>query len=236
MKPKIHELKFLKKIGVSNIFKTIFPRKQQSVSIIFMLMLFSFAILFIRVSITKTLYYTFLVWNVFLAVIPYIITMYFLDKKKLDKVSFALVFFTWLAFLPNAPYIITDLFHLSKSTYNNIWIDTLVISTFAITGMLLFYFSLFQMKDILLKFFNRKKSKTIIITTIFLSAFGVYIGRFLRYNSWEILSDPFQLFNDIINMLFHPIEHKDVWLFTFSFGLFLQLGYSVFKHLKKTNI
>ena len=219
-----------------NIIKIIFPRKEQSASIVFLLMLFSFAILFIRISITKTLYYSFLVWNVFLAVIPYIITMYLSDKKKLNKINFAIFFAVWLAFLPNAPYIITDLFHLSRSTFNNIWIDTLVISTFAITGMLLFYFSLFQMKNLLIEFLSRKKSEAIIITTIFLSAFGIYIGRFLRYNSWEILSDPLQLFSDIINMVIYPIENKDVWLFTICFGLFLWIGFYAIKHLTKVKM
>ena len=197
-----------------------------------MLMAFSFILLFIRVSITKTLHYSFLVWNVFLAIIPYIITMYLSDKKKLNKISFAIVFVIWLTFLPNAPYIITDLFHLSTSAFKNIWIDTLVISTFAITGMLLFYFSLFQMKTLLLAFFSRKKSESIIIVIMFLSAFGVYIGRFLRYNSWEILSQPLKLFSDILNMIIHPIENQDVWLFTISFTLFLWLGYSVLNRIK----
>jgi len=215
-----------------NLIKIIFPKTERSTSIIFLLMLFSFVILFLRASITKTFHYLFLVWNIFLAIIPYIITMYLSDTKTIKKISLFFAFLAWLAFLPNAPYIITDLFHLSQSTFQNIWIDTLVISTFAITGMLLFYFSLFQMKNLLLAFFSRKKAEAIIITTIFLSAFGVYIGRFLRYNSWEILSDPIKLFSDIFNIIIHPIENKDVWLFTFSFGLFLLFGYYIFNRLR----
>lgn len=215
-----------------NLISIVFPKKKHSISIIFMLMAFSFILLFIRISITKTLHYSFLVWNVFLAIIPYVITIYLSDKKKLSKIGFFFIFGLWLAFLPNAPYIITDLFHLSQSAFKNIWIDTLVISTFAITGMLLFYFTLFQMKTLLLTFFSRKKSETIIIVIMFLSAFGVYIGRFLRYNSWEILSQPLKLFSDILNMIIHPIENQDVWLFTISFTLFLWLGYSVLNRIK----
>ncbi|WP_055448178.1 DUF1361 domain-containing protein [Lacinutrix mariniflava] len=235
MNPEIREIKYLKKRKIGNILKTLFPKQAHSLSILFMLMLFSFVILFLRIAITKTLYYTFLVWNVFLAIIPYIITMYLSNIKKPNKISFVLIFGLWMVFLPNAPYIITDLFHLSRSTYSNIWIDTLVISTFAVTGILLFYFSLLQMKNALLAFLSNKTSEAIIIVTVFLSAFGVYIGRFLRYNSWEILSDPLLLFNDIFNMLFHPIENIDVWLFTSSFGLFLLLGYLVFNRLNRAN-
>ena len=192
MKTEIREIKYLKKRNVGNIFKTLFPKQAHSLSILFTLMFFSFVILFFRIAITKTLYYTFLVWNIFLAIIPYVITMYLSDKKKLNKISFIVAFSAWLAFLPNAPYIITDLYHLS-----------------------------------------RKISEALITTSIFLSAFGVYIGRFLRFNSWQILSHPQQLFSDIINMILHPIANKEVWLFTILFGFFLQLGYSVFKRLKE---
>ncbi|WP_452223732.1 DUF1361 domain-containing protein [Lacinutrix chionoecetis] len=215
-----------------NLIKTLFSKSKQSVAIIFMLMLFSFSILFIRVSLTKTLHYFFLIWNVFLAIIPYVITLYLIDKKTRSKIGFIVLFGVWLAFLPNAPYIITDLFHLSRSAFKNIWIDTLVISTFAITGMLLFYFSLFEMKKLLLAFFSKKIANTIIILSIFLSAFGVYIGRFLRYNSWEIVSNPLRLFNDVLNMMLHPLANKEVWIFTLFFGLFLQLGYFIFKNFK----
>jgi len=88
------------------------------------------------------------------------------------------------------------------------------------------------MKNLLLVYFNRKTAHAIIIITIFLSAFGVYIGRFLRYNSWEILSKPFQIFKAIFNMITQPIINQEVWLFTFSLSLFLWLGYFVFNKLK----
>lgn len=205
----------------------IFPKKSDNSFIVFILMLFSFAILYVRISITKTMDFLFLVWNVFLAIIPFIITMYLSQKKHLSKLSVCFAFVVWLLFLPNAPYIITDLFHIKTSSYQNIWIDTLVISTFAISGMLLFYFSLFEMKRILLRFLNKTITEAIIIGTITLSAFGVYIGRFLRYNSWEILSNPQQLFNDMFSMVLHPVDNKNVWLFTSAFSLFLVIGYYI---------
>lgn len=217
-----------------NIIKTIIPKQHQSLTVIFLVMLMSFFILSIRVTITKTISYFFLIWNIFLAIIPYIITMYLSERKQLERFSFFIAFSLWLAFLPNAPYIITDLYHLKTSSYNLIWLDTLLIASFAIAGVLLFYYSLNQMKTLLLRFFSRKTSETIIITTLFLSSFGVYIGRFLRYNSWEILSNPMKLFNDILAMILHPITFYEVWLFTFTFGIFLTIGYLIFKNLKIT--
>ncbi|WP_299890706.1 DUF1361 domain-containing protein [uncultured Lacinutrix sp.] len=215
-----------------NLIKSTIPKHNKSLIVISLLLLMSFSILSIRVVITKTTNYFFLIWNVFLACIPYLITIHLSNKKNLNKIGFVLLFASWLAFLPNAPYIITDLFHLKRSAYNIIWIDTLLITSFAATGILLFYFSLNLMKALLLDFFNKKVSEIIIIVTIFLSAFGVYIGRFLRYNSWEILSHPMPLIEDVFNMIYHPIVSIEVWLFTLAFGLFLVAGYYIINCFK----
>ena len=66
---------------------------------------------------------------------------------------------------------------------------------------------------------------------ILLSAFGVYLGRFLRYNSWEILSQPKKLFSEILNMIVHPYDNYEVWLFTLSFGAFLYVSFRMFNKL-----
>jgi uncharacterized membrane protein len=69
-------------------------------------------------------------------------------------------------------------------------------------------------------------------TVLFLCGFGVYLGRFLRYNSWEIISNPNILISDIIEILISPFQNSDAWLFTLGFGGFLIVGYWVFKNLK----
>lgn len=198
-------------------------------------MLFSIVLLMIRMKITHSFFYLFLVWNLFLAVIPYIITCYLMNLSKTNKISLVLWFLVWLLFLPNAPYIITDLMHLRLSKGSFLWLDILVVTSFALNGVLLFYLSILDMGQVLKPYF--KKSTMGYTTTIicFLSGFGIYLGRFLRYNSWEILSNPKYLFVDIIDIIIKPFLYKEAWLFTILFGCFLNLGFWIIKSLINTN-
>ena len=193
----------------------------------------SMVLLMVRLKLTHSFFYLFLVWNLFLAVIPFAITTYLLSITKLNKIGFVVWFSAWLLFLPNAPYIITDLLHLKISTNHLLWLDVLVVSSFAFNGLLMFSLSLLNMETLLNHYFKRKTTNFVMIFILFLSGFGVYLGRFLRYNSWEILQHPLDLFNDIFNIIVLPNQHLEAWLFTFLFGAFLSIGFWIFKVLYK---
>lgn len=185
----------------------------------------------VRMKLTHSFFYLFLVWNLFLAVIPFTITTYLVSLSKLNKFRLMVCFSVWLLFLPNAPYIVTDLIHLRLSSTPIIWIDIIIVSAFACNGLLLFYLSILDMKTVLQSYFKKTLLNYSLIAIIFLSSFGVYLGRFLRYNSWEILSNPKYLINDILNIVIQPYTNKQAWLFTIFFGGFLSFGYWVFKQL-----
>jgi len=195
-------------------------------------MLFSIVLLMIRMKLTHSFFYLFLVWNLFLAIIPFAMTTYLVSLPKLNKFVLAFWFSVWLLFLPNAPYIVTDLLHLKISITHVLWLDVLVILNFALSGLLLFYLSINDMKTILLTFLSKRKANYIETIIIFLSAFGIYLGRFLRYNSWEILSNPQYLLADIGNMVLTPFAYQDAWLFTIIFGTFLWIGNFTWNTLK----
>lgn len=192
---------------------------------------FSIALLLIRIKITQTPYFRFLLWNLFLAAIPYVITTYLLSLKKTSPYKLIIPLCIWLAFLPNAPYIITDLMHIKISSSPLLWLDVLMISSFAINGLILFYLSLLDFKTVLQLHFNKTLVHIIIITVLFLTSFGMYLGRFLRYNSWEILSTPKFLLRDILEIITQPTLHYNAWLFTFCFGISLSIGYTLFKRI-----
>ncbi|SFD17467.1 DUF1361 domain-containing protein [Algibacter pectinivorans] len=213
--------------------KQLFLSRFKTFALVSISILFSIFLLMIRMKLTYSFFYLFLVWNLFLAVIPFAITTYLVSLPKLNKYVFILWFCIWLLFLPNAPYIITDLLHLKVSTTHLLWLDILVIMAFALTGIMLFYLSINDMKTMLLNLTSKKKANYISSTTIFLSGFGVYLGRFLRYNSWEIISNPKVLFIDILNIAVQPFDHQEAWLFTILFGLFLTLGYCIFNQTIK---
>ncbi|MFD0991453.1 DUF1361 domain-containing protein [Mariniflexile jejuense] len=211
--------------------KQLFNNQFKTFTLVSVSMLLSLVLLIIRIKLSHSLFYIFLVWNLFLAFIPFAITTYLMQKQKSNKLVLLLWFSIWLLFLPNAPYIITDLVHLRLNTNGYLWLDILVVSAFACNGILLFYLSILDMKSVLQNHFKNYVVNYTILFTCFLSGFGVYLGRFLRYNSWEILSNPKYLFFDIANIITKPQFNKEAWLFTFLFGIFLSIGFWVFKNL-----
>jgi uncharacterized membrane protein len=186
----------------------------------------------IRIKLTHSFHFLFLIWNLLLAVIPFAITSYLVSVPNLNKIGFVLSFGMWLLFLPNAPYIVTDLIHLRLNKGTFLWLDVLLISSFAFNGLLLFYSSINDMKSHFKHYLNKTVTNYTITIILFLSSFGVFLGRFLRYNSWEILSKPKYLFIDVLNIVLNPFTNKEAWLFTILFGTFLSVGSWVFNHLK----
>lgn len=200
-------------------------------------LIFSIILLMVRMKLNKSYFFLFLIWNVFLAIIPYTITMYLNTKPNISKIKLAFWSLVWLAFLPNAPYIVTDLIHIRIGNHSLLWLDVLVVLSFALSGLLLFFISIMDMQKLLKSKFEKLPVEAVSIVIIFLCGFGVYLGRFLRYNSWEIISQPHLLFKDIITIIFSPFQHFEAWLFTLGFGAFLVVGYFMFKNLNqlKTN-
>ncbi|WP_299102968.1 DUF1361 domain-containing protein [uncultured Winogradskyella sp.] len=214
-----------------NLIKNVIQSQFKTLSLISVALLFSGISLLVRIKLNKSFFYLFLIWNVFLAFVPYAITMYLSTKKNISKVTLGFGFLVWLAFLPNAPYIITDLIHLRTANNTFLWLDILVVLSFALSGLFLFYLSLIDMQNLMSSKFEKLPVKTITTIILFLCGFGVYLGRFLRYNSWEIISGPQILFIDIINIIIAPFQHYEAWLFTIGFGLFLVVGFWMFKNL-----
>lgn len=209
--------------------KQLFLSRFKTFTLVSISILFSVFLLMIRMKLTDSSLYLFLVWNMFLAVIPFTITTYLVSLPKLNKFVLVFWFFVWLLFLPNAPYIVTDLLHLRISTTHLLWLDILVIGSFALSGLILFYLSIIDMKTILQAFISIKKTNYLVTLIIFLSGLGVYLGRFLRYNSWEILSNPKYLLVDLTSIILEPFSNSEAWLFTIIFGTFLSVGHFAFK-------
>ena len=199
--------------------------KYKTLILVGIALIFSGCLLMVRVKLNQSYFYLFLIWNLFLAVIPYGITTLLKFKNHLNKFKLGLCFLAWLAFLPNSPYIMTDFIHLRTSNDYMLWLDILLMLSFALTGLLLFYLSVFDMLKLLSKTFRKFSLRIFTIGLMFLCAFGVYLGRFLRYNSWEIISNPQYLISDIFKIAFAPYQHYEAWLFTLGFGSFLIIGF-----------
>lgn len=214
--------------------KTLILNRFKVLSLLTVSIVLSLVLLMIRVKLHQSFYLLFLVWNLFLAVIPFAITTTLISTSKPSKIQFLLSFGVWLLFLPNAPYIITDLLHLRSSQQYLMWLDVLVIVSFAFNGLILFMLSLSDMEKLLKLYLKPNVVFASMIAIFGLTAFGVYLGRFLRYNSWEIINNPIGLFSDILNIIIQP--NIEAWIFTLTFGAFLAMTYWVLKAFSNSKI
>jgi uncharacterized membrane protein len=198
------------------------------------LTLLCFGFSLFRLSFTGTKVFLFLNWNLFLAFIPWAMTGLAVMKMKTRIRKFVLfaLLFIWLLFFPNAPYILTDLFHLRLNSSMPIWFDLVLILSFAWTGLLFGFLSLMDIENLLLQSLNKFWTRIIISILLFIGSFGIYVGRYLRWNSWDIITEPFNLFYDISDRIVNPFEHPRTWGLTLFMGLFLNMIYWSFKIIK----
>ncbi len=179
-----------------------------------------------------------LVWNLFLAWLPVLgaFAAYNLHHwptrlRWLPIIGFA---FLWLLFLPNAPYLITDIIHLKQSGRVPLWYDLITLVSFAWTGSFLGLVSLFLMQELVRRIIGRAASWLFVAGVLMLTGFGVYFGRFLRWNSWDALFRPASLFNEMLYGILHPMEHMQTIAFAGLFTLLFSAVYLMmlsFTHL-----
>ena len=199
---------------------------------------FSCLLLAGRMIATYSLGYIFLPWNLFLAFVPYWISWWMMRNISIiqNKIKLLLALAAWLLFIPNSFYIITDLFHFTNIKSAPKWFDLLLIFSFAWNGILCGIISLRRVEIILSPLKGKEFSFFIIFVVMWLNAFGIYIGRYLRYNSWDVISDPFSLASEIATMVFHPFDNLWEWGMISCYSIFMTLLYVTLKKLSETFI
>lgn len=200
--------------------------------------LLSLGLFRVRTILSGTLDYVFLVWNIFLAWVPLGLAhtaTVFSWRRKYILISLPFAAILWLLFFPNAPYILTDLQHLGHLKPGiPVWFDVLLLLWFAWTGLLIGMVSLFLMQDIVRREFGRIAGWVFVFTAGILSSLGIYIGRFLRWNSWDMLFNPLTRLTEFLSYATHPSLQSIIFISVFStffiffyvtiyaFGLLLQ--------------
>lgn len=180
--------------------------------------------------------YLFLLWNLFLAWVPFQISLYLSGNKSNCKWKTGFLLAAWLLFFPNALYIITDLIHLEAKTNVPIWYDAVLLFTSAGTGLLMAFASLYKVETFLLKQISHSATNKLMLLCLFMGSFGVYLGRFLRWNSWDIVTNPFDLFKEIAVRFLFPIQYYHTWAITVLFTSFFSLLYFAVKRFSIKDI
>jgi uncharacterized membrane protein len=211
-----------------------YARRTDAGQVLILFSLFSLSLILFRVIYTGSPLFLFLVWNLFLALIPFLLSGWG-EKNIAGKRGwkFGALLIVWLLFLPNAFYIITDLFHLDMNETVPLWYDLVLLLSFAWNGLLFGVVSVRQMEKLLEQQFNKRFGLLFLLPIMFLNGLGVYIGRYLRFNSWEILTNPFRLAADMVYLFIHPLRNRFDWSMIICYTVLLTLIYLTFKKLSK---
>lgn len=206
------------------------------------LFLFTISIISFLISIIRFYYigldpktFHFLNWNLFLASIPWILTSFVIVRPSIQKNKILLIvlWFVWLLFFPNSLYIFTDLYHLTLQSPLPIWYHMILILLYAWTGMLFGILSLWDLEKILSIKLNRLQVKIVSVVLLLLGSFGIYLGRYLRWNSWDIISKPLQLMYDISERVIYPFAHLRTWGMTLMMWVLLNIIYWSLEMIRK---
>jgi uncharacterized membrane protein len=148
----------------------------------------------------------FLLWNLLLAWIPFVFALVVYDRYRRgsELARLAPAALVWLLFLPNAPYIFTDFIHLSADARAPLWFDGTVLSAFSWTGVLLGFVSLYLVHAVVRHRFGARVGWAVALGALTLTSAGVYLGRFLRWNSWDLIVRPGRRLAEIAPRLTDP--------------------------------
>jgi uncharacterized membrane protein len=180
--------------------------------------------------------FRFLVWNLFLAWLPYLWSLWALSIHQRQSRRWWLLLLPgtlWLLFFPNAPYLVTDLIHLRSYPPVPLWYDIGMLISFAWAGCFLAVASLYVMHQIIRDYTGRVVSWMIVIGVMGLCGLGIYMGRFLRWNSWDIFLYPTEVIGDIAHRLAHPFSNLQTYGVTLMFAAFLFVCYWTFVSMKR---
>jgi uncharacterized membrane protein len=178
--------------------------------IVFLMLLFaslvSATMVLLRIYYTGQTHFTFMWWNLFLAWLP---LLFALLAVRFWRRPFLLLIpaFFWLLFLPNAPYMVTDLMHLNWRADAPLWFDVIMLFSFAITGILLGFTSLALMHGLIRRLAGALAGWLFVGISLGLTSFGVYIGRFLRWNSWDVIANPTGVILDVLHIVRYPQDN-----------------------------
>lgn len=205
---------------------------------ILVLVVFSVLLNVIRIIIWGKLSFVYILWNIFLALLPFLVSSILLNinkQKTINQITFISVGIIWLLLIPNSPYIITDLIHIGEVRFAPDLFDSFLIFTSAWTGLLLGMYSINHMEQILSTRYSKKITSYILVVAMFLISFGIYLGRFLRFNSWDVFANPGYFLNAIKEIFTNQNDFKVALPYTILFFSFILVSYYSWKLSQKND-
>lgn len=192
----------------------------------FYLLVIAIVLVGIRVFFPTEKHFIFFFWNMFLAIVPLILSSFLLELSKRDDSRWTtlLVGFLWLIFFPNAPYVFTDFTHLQHSEGVMLIIDFITVLYFAIWAFITAIISLNDCLNLLNKYVSQWISIPMIAFISCLSGFGIYLGRDLRLNSWDVIARPIRVVEQSVNSIHNFSTDYNTWISAISISLMMFVG------------
>jgi uncharacterized membrane protein len=171
--------------------------------------------------------HVFLVWNLFLAWVPYgfAVAIEALHKRGARSLALLPLFLLWLGFLPNAPYLVTDFIHLRYRNGAPLWFDAVMLASFAWAGVGLGAASLRACARVVRERHSLLAAGGFVSLAALATGFGIYLGRFVRLNTWDVATKPGTVLSQVFSPLMHPFVHPRAWTVTLTFALFFVVAY-----------
>lgn len=192
--------------------------------------LVSVGLLTARIFVTDSLRFVFLYWNLVLAIMPAVLAFWLVLRIKRFgwfKWQQLVLSILWLGFLPNSFYLITDMVHLRPNYEASLYFDVVMLSSFMLNGLFLGFYSIYLVHLELKKRFSADFSMSMVAIIFLLCSFATYLGRFTRFNTWDIILQPAGLLFDVSDRFINPTQHNDTYLATASLFIVLFSAYLV---------
>jgi uncharacterized membrane protein len=169
--------------------------------------------------------YRYLVWNLTLAWVPFVLSLLLVGayRRRHGRTELLALGAAWLVFLPNAPYVLTDFIHLGE---RHRLFDSMVIASFAFTALALGFASLLLVQLVVTRLAGAATGWLVAVGALFLSSVGMYLGRVQRFNSWDVVSRPRLLAGTFADRLQDPFGNRHLILFLVACCGFLTLAYT----------
>ncbi len=203
---------------------------------LYLLLGFALFLIAVRIPLFGQVEFLYLIWNLFLALVPYLISSALVWHARQRKASVATLVFggaMWLLFFPNSPYLITDLIHVDEYPGVPIWYDVLMIFSSASAGLMFAFHSLYQIEEILLRRFGSLSVRILLLPILLFTSVGIYLGRFPRFNSWDVVTAPLTLLDSSLDALFGGEHYPEAHLFIVLFFLFLWASYNAWRPTRR---
>lgn len=192
--------------------------------------LLSVALVINRIISSDSYRYAFMLWNILLAIVPVLLALWLVHRiRKYGWLRIGQIILTavWLVFLPNSFYMATDFIHLQPTYEASILYDIILLASFMINGLILGYVSLLMVHRELARRLKPRQSAGIVALILLGSSFAIYLGRYTRWNTWDLLLQPAGLLFDISDRFVNPGAHQQTFGMTILLFALLSAFYFV---------